>query len=609
MSVVCLPDWIALAGAPIGVGPARGPNEGRQGIERKLSSPSTVTGGQLVVDTLRALGVGRVFGVPGGQTLAIMDAIVDAPDIHFTATRHEGAAACMADAVGRLTRRLGVCLATTGPGATNLLTGVGGAMRDSSPVLVMTCNNRMRDIGRDDAQHADHVAIFRPMTKWATLVSDPLAIPRVLHEAAIRATSGCPGPVLVDFARDALETSVPLADAEGVGYGGTAGSRVRRAPGQRPLADAGLVDEASALLLGAKRPVLWIGNGVQLSGAAAAVLDLAERLALPVVTTFNALGTVESDHPNVFGPLSRMGTALSRQVVQGSDLLLAVGNSLNAVSTSRWKLALPNTIVQIDLDPGNLGVNYPTRTLPIAGDARAVVGQLRAAVEAAPSRSATATARAGRLSDLARLKAKWWADVDEVDMSGSPMAPTALIKALRLETPEDGILVVDAGNPGVWSHLWRVQRADRYLKPVGFGNMGFGLPAAMAATLVEPDRPVVALVGDGSLGMTMGDLETVVRERLPICLVIMNDLGYGNIRQEELVHYGDRVIGVDFVDVDYAAIARGFGIASWRADSAADLASAMKAILASGAPGLVDARIDPAINAWTHPLLVTTGSQ
>ena len=574
-----------------------------------MTSPSTVTGGQLVVDTLRALGVDRVFGVPGGQTLAIMDAIFDTPGIRFTATRHEGAAACMADAVGRLTRQPGVCLATTGPGATNLLTGIGGAMRDSSPVLVMTCNNRMGDMSRDDAQNADHVSIFRPITKWATLVLDPLTIPRVLQEAAIRATSGCPGPVLVDFARDALETSVPLAAAEGAGYGAPAGSRARRAPGQRPLADRGLVAQAAELLLAARSPVLWIGNGAQLSGAASASLDLAGRLAVPIITTFNALGAVQSDHPNVFGPLSRMGTTLSREVVQGSDLLLAVGNSLNAVSTRRWKLELPKTIIQVDLDSGNLGVNYPTRTLAITGDARAVVEQLRAAIEAAPTRSAAATGRAGRLRDLARLKAKWWAEVDADDRSGAPMSPIALIKAIRQETPDDGILVVDAGNPGVWSHLWRVRRPDRYLKPVGFGNMGFGLPAAMAAALVDRDRPVVALIGDGSLGMTMGDLETVVRERLPICVVIMNDLGYGNIRQEELVHYGNRVIGVDFVDVDYAAIARGFGIAARRADSAADLASAMKGILASGAPGLVDARIDPTVNAWTHPLLAPASGE
>jgi acetolactate synthase-1/2/3 large subunit len=184
------------------------------------------------------------------------------------------------------------------------------------------------------------------------------------------------------------------------------------------------------------------------------------------------------------------------------------------------------------------------------------------------------------------------------------MPPTSLVKALRQESPEDAILVVDAGNPGVWSHLWHVRRPGQYLKPVGFGNMGFALPGAIAAQLLEPGRPVVALVGDGALGMTMGELETVVRERLPICIVIMNDVGYGNIRQEELVHYGDRLVGVDFVDADYAAIARGFGIAASTARSADELSAAIREVFASGAAGLIDARIDPDVNAWTHPLLV-----
>lgn len=567
------------------------------------AAAATMTGGQLVVDTLRTLGVRHVFGIPGGQTLAITDAILDRPDIEFVTTRHEGAAACMADAVGRLTGQPGVCLATTGPGATNLLTGVGGALRDSSPVLVITCNNRAADLGRDDAQAAEHVAIFRPLTKWATLVSDPLTIPRAIHEAAIRATSGCPGPVLLDFARSALEASVPVAGLEGLGHPFEQGSRTRQAPGQRTFGDPALVQEAADLLLRAESPVLWIGNGVQLSGANDAILRLAESIDLPVITTFNALGAVETAHPNVFGPLSRMGTTLSRQVLRGCDLLVAVGNSLNAVSTSRWQLELPHTIVQVDADPCNLGVNYPTRTLGIAGDARAVVGQLADAVAAAPGRAELSELRAERLRVLAGVKAVWWADAGEVDMSAAPMPPAALVKVLRRETPDDAILVVDAGNPGVWSHLWQVRRPGQYLKPVGFGNMGFALPGAIAAKLVHPERPVVALVGDGALGMTMGELETVVRENVPICIVIMNDIGYGNIRQEELVHYGDRVIGVDFVDADYAAIARGFGIAAHRADRAAELGEAMRAIFASGAAGLVDARIDPAVNAWTHSLL------
>ncbi|HZO97289.1 MAG TPA: thiamine pyrophosphate-binding protein [Gaiellaceae bacterium] len=582
-----------------------GAGEGRLGSEFTFAAP---TGGELVVDTLRALGVRHVFGIPGGQTLAITDAILDHDDIRFVTTRHEGAAACMADAIGRLTGRVGVCLATTGPGATNLVTGVGGAFRDSSPVLVITCNNRMPDISRDDAQAADHVSIFRPLTKWATLVSDPLTIPRVIHEAAIRATSGCPGPVLVDFARSALEAIVPVEAAVAVGYPAEAGAHVREVPGQRTLAEPALVERAAEVLAAACRPVIWIGNGVQISGASDAVLELAEALQAPVLTTFNALGAVPTSHPNVFGPLSRMGTNLSRRVMDGCDLVLAVGNSLNAVSTSRWQLDLPDTIVQVDADAATIGVNYPTRTFGLTGDARAVTEQLTQAIAATRTNGGAAAARARRLAALAVVKEDWWAEADAVDMSESPMLPAALVKVLRQQTPEDAVLVVDAGNPGVWSHLWHVRRPGQYLKPVGFGNMGFALPAAIAAKLIEPERPVVALVGDGALGMTMGELETVTREQVSICIVVMNDLGYGNIRQEELLHYGERLVGVDFVDADYAAVARGFGIAGYCAERADELADAMREILASGGAGLVDARIDPAVNVWTHPLLAESGT-
>jgi acetolactate synthase I/II/III large subunit len=567
----------------------------------------TVTGGELVVDTLRVLGVERVFGVPGGQTLAIMDAFLDEPAVTFTAARHEGAAACMADTVGRLSRRVGVCLATTGPGATNLLTGVGGALRDSSPVLALTCNNRLSEFGRDDTQSADHVAIFRPLTKWATLVTSPLDIPRVLREAAARATSGCPGPVLVDFARDALEAAVPRAEAEAAGYGAEPAAPHAEGhaavPGQRLPAETVRVETAVSWILEAHRPVLWIGNGVQLSGAQAIALELAEQLDVPVLTTFNALGSAPTDHPNVFGTLSRMGTVLGHQVMDGSDLLIAIGNSLNAVSTSRWQAPLPERIVQIDIDPATLGVNYPERTLGLLGDAQAVIVQLRAAIDASSHVAEHASSRAGRLRELGELKRQWWSKVEAADMEGAPMSPLALMKALRESVPGDAALVVDAGNPGVWSHLWRVPRAGRYLKPVGFGNMGFGIPAAIAARFVDDARPVVAIVGDGSLGMTMGELETVVRERLAICIVVMNDLGYGNIRHEEVLKYGERVIGVDFVDVDYVAVAKGFGIAAQRADRGTELAAAVRTVLASGVAGLIDARIDPRENAWTHPLL------
>lgn len=547
----------------------------------------------MVVETLKGLGVDRVYGVPGGQTLAITDAIIDEPSMSFVTTRHEGAAAVMADAAGRITGIPGVCMATTGPGATNLLTGVGGALRDSSPVLVITCNNKGPDIDRDDAQNADHVAIFRPLTKWATLVTDTASIPRVLHEAALRATGSNPGPVLIDFTRTALESTIELGQLENVSPA--------RVSAQRPQGDPELVAEAARRIAQAESPVLWIGNGVQISDAGKAVLELAEKFDLPVLTTFNSIGAVVTDHPNVFGAVTRMGTSLGHKVLRGADLVIAVGNSMNAVSTARWSIPLPEQIIQIDASPDYLGRNYPGRTFGILGDARATVNQLHDALVAGST--PVPTARTERLEMLRAAKAEWWKSANEVDLESSPMSPAAVIKAVRDNTPDDTMLIVDAGNPGVWSYLWPVRKTASYLKPVGFGNMGFGLPAAIAANLINPEQPLVALIGDGSLGMSLGELETVVREHTSVCLVIMNDNAYGNIRQEQHVFFGrDRNIGVDFSDADFAAIAAGFGMASYRAETGVQLGEAVSAILASGKAGLVDARIDPDVSAWTFPL-------
>lgn len=560
----------------------------------------TATGGELVVETLRSLGTKFVFGVPGGQTLAITDAILSAPDIRFVTVRHEGAAACMADAVGRLTGEPGVCLATTGPGATNLLTGIGGAFRDSSPVLVLTCNNNLRDLARDDAQAADHVAIFRPLTKWATLVPEAGIIPQVIEEAYLRATTGCPGPVLIDFARSALEGSVeidgdlPTVEAH----------PATRIAAQRPHGEPRLVLEAVELIAAAERPVMWLGNGVNRSQAGEAALALAERLDMPIITTFNGIGAVPTTSPLVFGPLSRMGTELSTRVLADSDLVLAVGNSLNAISTSRWSLALPERMIQVDIDPSVLGRYYSGRTLGVLGDARAVLDQLRYALSGAAVDAGAASSRKTRLDALATARAEWLLSAAAAPAASidGVISPDRLVRTVRDVSPDDTLLVVDAGNPGVWSYLWEIRQPGTYLKPVGFGNMGFALPAAIAAHLVRPDQPLVALVGDGSLGMTMGEIETLAREQVAACVVVMNDGGYGNIRQEQLVKYGSRTIGVDFDDVDYAAIARACGVEAVRVSDEDRLRRAVADALSRPRPFLIDAQIDPDLNVWTYPL-------
>lgn len=554
-----------------------------------------MNGGSLVVRTLETLGVRTIFGVPGGQTLTITDATLDSPTVSFVATRHENAAAVMADATGRLTGLPGVCLATTGPGATNLLTGVGGAMRDSSPVLVLTCNNRLADVERDDAQNADHVAIFRPLVKHTFFVSDPLSIPRVLADAARRATSGNPGPVLVDFARSALEAEVgPNGLAEGP-------RGVMRVGDHRPRPAEADIAAAVQAIGSAVRPVIWVGNGVQLSGAEQEVLELAEAIDAPVLTTFNSIGAVPTKHANAFGPLTRMGTRLSAEVLRGADLVVALGNSMNAISTARWTMPMPDTIVQVDVDPETIGRNYPGRTLPVVGDVR---DALRALVPllATPSTGLTEQRRS-RLGDLALRRTDWWAEVRAtVDAARVPASPIDIVLETRAGAPDDTLAFVDAGNPGIWAYLWEIRTIRSFHKPVGFGNMGFALPAAVASAVVDPQRPVVVLIGDGSLGMSLAELETLARVGGRVCVVVMNDSGYGNIRQEQTVYHGaDRHVGVDFLKVDFAQVAKGLGLRSQRVDRVEGLGDLVGRMLTDGGgPSLIDVVMDPVESAWTY---------
>ena len=284
--------------------------------------------------------------------------------------------------------------------------------------------------------------------------------------------------------------------------------------------------------------------------------------------------------------------------------LLAVGNSFNAISTARWSLKLPARIVQIDIDPTILGRYYADRTLGILGDARAVLSALAGELAEAAADGEAGAARRKRLAGLAEARQSWWRKASETGggTHAGVIAPDAVMAVVRKVTPKDAIAVFDAGNPGVWSYLWEITSPGTYLKPVGFGNMGFAVPAAIAAKLEHPDEPVIAFVGDGSLGMTLGELETVAREKLPICIVVMNDRGYGNIRQEQIVHFAGRTVGVDFTDVNYAAVARASGLEGVRVDTAEALGEAVQAAFASQRPWLVEALIDPEVNAWTFPL-------
>jgi acetolactate synthase-1/2/3 large subunit len=555
-----------------------------------------ITGGQLVVQMLESLGVTHVFGVVGGQTLAITDAIIDTPSIEFVHTRHENAAAVMADAYGRLTGRPSVAISTTGPGATNLLTGVGGAFRDSSPAIIITCNNNGENIHKDDAQNADHVDIFSAFTKYSRLVAHGSGIKQAMEEAYINAMTGNPGPVHLDFARDTIE--LPVEQPPTV----PAVHPARAWVGRRPVAASDEIAAVAARVLAAEKPVIWVGNGGNRAQASDDVLALAEALNIPVITTFNGMGAVPTTHPLVFGALSRMGTSLTNRVIGDADLVLALGNSLNAVSTTRWRRALPE-IVQVDVDPAMIGRYYAEVTTGVVGDLAAFARDLVAAT--AGEADASRARRADWIAELQQAERDWWQlSASLEDSTPGTVSPAVVVRALRDVTPADTVLIPDAGNPGVWSFLWEMDVPYRYIKPVGFGNMGFALPAAIASIADDPARPVLALIGDGSLGMSLGELETLARVGGPVVIVVLNDSSYGNIRQEQVLHFKGRTIGVDFQDVNFATVAQGMGLDGKRVTEVGELVDAVRDGFASGKPVVIDVVLDREANAWTYPAFV-----
>jgi acetolactate synthase-1/2/3 large subunit len=554
------------------------------------------TGGQVVVDMLVSLGISHVFGVVGGQTLAITDAIIDTPGIELVHTRHENAAAVMMDAYGRLTGKPAACISTTGPGATNLLTGVGGAFRDSSPGFVLTCNNNGENIHKDDAQNADHVELFKPLVKYSRLVAHASSIKQAMEEAYVNAMAGNPGPVHLDFARDTIEQTIaepPVIPAI---------HPAREWVSQRPAPNAVSLAAAAERLVAAERPVIWLGNGGNRGNASDAVLALAEALNIPVVTTFNGIGAVPTTHPLVFGAVSRMGTTISTRVLGDADLVLALGNSLNAVSTTRWRRVLPE-VIQVDIDPAMIGRYYGEVTTGIVSDIASFTESIGIAIgdRAVKEREK----RAAWVSELQEANRLWWESTSvEPGAHLAPLSPAHIVRALREVAPDNTLLIPDAGNPGVWSFLWQITEPNSYIKPVGFGNMGFALPAAIASASIDPHRPVLALIGDGSLGMSAGELETLARVGGRVCIVVLNDSSYGNIRQEQELHFNGRTIGVDFGQVDFGMVARGMGVPGEVISDLDTLVRRVGEVLRGDGPALIDVPLDREASAWTYHAFV-----
>lgn len=543
------------------------------------------TGGQLAVKLMEEFGVKVAFGIPGGQTLSVNNAMYDST-IRFVHTRHENGAAVAADGYGRLTGEPGVCLATTGPGATNLITGLGGALRDSSPVIALVFQNKLPDAGRGDAQESDHELLFGSICKKYIPVRDISSLAWSMREAYRVAKTGRPGPVVVDFYRDVVENQkAPYIPMDPADY----------CYATDCVALPASIQAAAAEIKKAKKPCLWVGNGVKLAHAEEEIKELSLLLAAPIVTTYNAMAAVESSFENLVGPRTRHGSEISKAALEESDCVITVGSTLTAISTNRWDLKIYN-MIQFDIIPENIGRHYPAK-VGVVGDAKAGLRSLLDTLKA-DGYQADPSYR----NDIFARKAKWAENVFSgpiADVNATPVPPIALHMELSKCLKENSIFVVDAGNPGAWTHITDFPAGTTYMKPVNYGNMGFALGAALGCKEAAPDREVIALLGDGSLGMTLGELETISREKLHVIVILVNDDAYGNIKQEEKFKTGtENYIGVEFPSIDYVKVAEALGYNGTIVRKASEIPQAMEAARASDKPFMIEVKLDGSYTVW-----------
>ena len=543
------------------------------------------TGRQLAVKLMEEFGVKVAFGIPGGQTLSVNNAMYDST-IRFVHTRHENGAAVAADGYGRLTGEPGVCLATTGPGATNLITGLGGALRDSSPVIALVFQNKLPDAGRGDAQESDHELLFGSICKKYIPVRDISSLAWSMREAYRVAKTGRPGPVVVDFYRDVVENQkAPYIPMDPADY----------CYATDCVALPASIQAAAAEIKKAKKPCLWVGNGVKLAHAEEEIKELSLLLAAPIVTTYNAMAAVESSFENLVGPRTRHGSEISKAALEESDCVITVGSTLTAISTNRWDLKIHN-MIQFDIIPENIGRHYPAK-VGVVGDAKAGLRSLIDTLKA-DGYQADPSYR----NDIFARKAKWAENVFSgpiADVNATPVPPVALHMELSKCLKENSIFVVDAGNPGAWTHITDFPAGTTYMKPVNYGNMGFALGAALGCKEAAPDREVIALLGDGSLGMTLGELETISREKLHVIVILVNDDAYGNIKQEEKFKTGtENYIGVEFPSIDYVKVAEALGYNGAIVRKASEIPQAMEAARASDKPFMIEVKLDGSYTVW-----------
>jgi acetolactate synthase-1/2/3 large subunit len=515
-------------------------------VEQKIPS-----GGEKIIHCLEREGVDYVFGLSGGAAMPMFDALVDSK-IELILTRHEQGATHMADGYARSTGRPGVALVTSGPGATNTVTGLLTALMDSSPIVVLTGQVITPMLGKDGFQEADVTGITYPVVKHSYLVKDAEQIPRVLREAFHVATTGRPGPVLVDVPKNVGQGPCHAAFTDELDLPGYA------VPGR---GDPAAIAEAARLLSEAKRPLLYVGQGAVISGAGKAVTTLAEKLRAPVVNTLLGKGAVDETHPLHLGMMGMHGTAYANKAVVGCDLIMAIGARWDDRITGRVSDFCTNAVkIHVDVDAAEFNKVIRPQ-VAIHGDARLVIEDLIPLVEMGETAEWLAQCRRWRKQYPLRYPKQGGLRAQHV------------LDRLNALTQGDAILTTDVGQHQMWAAQFCLARRNRHwLSSGGAGTMGFGFPAAIGAQFGNPDKKVWAIVGDGGFQMTLCELATAQVHRLPVKVLIINNNYLGMIRQWQELFYENRLSGSDLEgNPDFVKLAQSYGVKALRIRRPADV--------------------------------------
>ncbi len=553
-----------------------------------------------IVEILVQSGIEHIFGLPGDTGMDFYDALYrNEGRVQHILTRDERSASFMADAYARVSGKVGVCEGPSGGGATYIVPGVAEAHGSFLPLLVLTSDTPIREEGRGVLTELDQRALFQPITKWAARMTTANTAPDVVRRALRLATTGRPGAVSISMPADVLKAPVDEAHVYGVPQFGAA-------PASRPRPDSSEIERAADVIRNATRPVIVAGGGVLISQAWDALTALAEAGSIPVGTSINGKGSIAETNRLSLGIVGGNGARpYANSILAEADVVILVGTRTDSTTTLNWTLPRRDAalkVVHIDVDPWQLGNNYRT-VAPVIGDARAALEDLVDALGVTPADAE----RVLWLDGIDAARRDYFDRVAEEARSESqPIKPQRVIATLKRLLPAETVIVADPGtptpyigaqyvlpNPGRWTVI-----------PRAHGGLGYSLPGVVGAHYARPSARTIGLMGDGSFGMSVGELETISRLNLPITLVHFNNGAFGWIKELQHLYHDRRYFSVDFNPVDYTAIARGFGLRAWQVTDPADVERTFREALDSGGPAFVDIVTEsqltetPPVHAW-----------